>query len=516
MSRGYQASLVKIPAKPFISTWNTATTYTGSTANNQIKLPLIATGTYKFTVQWGDNTSSVITTWNQAEVTHTYPAPGVYTVTITGFIKGWDFANFVIAAALTGDRRKITSITQFGCLRLVTYTNTIAFSTILSGAFYGCTNLNLSSVLDQPNFKNTTSIQGFLRDCPQFTTVPNINKWDVSKIKYFRDVFRNSINFNDNVGNWNMYSATDINNIFATATGFGKFNNGGSNTIKNWDVSNVTDFGYVFAYQKEFNQEVGLWNVSKGNIFTYMFGIGINASADNFGKFTNAGSDSIKNWNFAGLTGPFALYSMFYGQKDFNVDLGNWDVSKNDDFRFMFGASPLVGMAFNNGGSPSIGNWNTSSGLQFSYMFVSSNKFNQNIGAWNMSKATNMIYMFGSLSPMSIPMIFNNGGSPDINNWNTSLVVDMRTVFRNNLGFNQSVGNWNVSNVTAFTQFLENSGISVENYSNTLIGWASRPVIPNRSINNAPLKYNSSAIAARAILTSAPNNWTISDGGLQP
>jgi len=56
MSRAYQSSRLKIPAKPFISRWNTNITSTGSTANNQIKLPLISTGVYKFTVDWGDNT----------------------------------------------------------------------------------------------------------------------------------------------------------------------------------------------------------------------------------------------------------------------------------------------------------------------------------------------------------------------------------------------------------------------------------------------------------------------------
>ena len=28
------------------------------------------------------------------------------------------------------------------------------------------------------------------------------------------------------------------------------------------------------------------------------------------------------------------------------------------------------------------------------------------------------------------------------------------------------------------------------------------------------LKYTAAAVAARAVLTSAPNNWTITDGGL--
>ena len=114
MSRAHR-SISKDPAKAFISTWDTSIVYTGSSANNQIKLPLIDTGTYKFTVQWGDSTSNVITSWNQPEVTHTYAAPGVYTVTITGFIKGWMFGSATtnVANDVTGDRRKITSIIGF-------------------------------------------------------------------------------------------------------------------------------------------------------------------------------------------------------------------------------------------------------------------------------------------------------------------------------------------------------------------------------------------------------------------
>jgi hypothetical protein len=38
-------------------------------------------------------------------------------------------------------------------------------------------------------------------------------------------------------------------------------------------------------------------------------------------------------------------------------------------------------------------------------------------------------------------------------------------------------------------------------------------VLPNEAINFGTTKYSSAAVAARAILTSAPNNWTIIDGG---
>jgi hypothetical protein len=303
--------------------------------------------------------------------------------------------------------------------------------------------------------------------------------------------------------------------MFANFGAFGNFNNGSSDSIKNWDVSNVTNFSYTFTSQKEFNREVGLWDMGSARTLLYMFCVAINTTVNNFGKFNNAGSDSIKNWNLSNLTaGQNALYATFNAQKYFNIDIGNWDVSGVDDFRFLFGSRAIIGMAFNNGGSDSIKNWNVSNGKYFSFMFESNNAFNQNIGNWNMSRALDMVYMLGSRSPMTPAMVFNNGGNASINNWNTPLAYDMSNLFRNNPGFNQALPSWNVSNVYYFLNFFQNTSMSVVNYSNTLIGWASRPVKPNLAVNMGTVKYNSSAIAARAILTSAPNNWTITDGGL--
>jgi len=150
-------------------------------------------------------------------------------------------------------------------------------------------------------------------------------------------------------------------------------------------------------------------------------------------------------------------------------------------------------------------------------MFHGNNKFNQNVGAWNVSKVTDMNYMFGSSTPVPVPLVFNNGGSSSINSWNTGLVTTMGNMFRNNPAFNQQIGSWNVSNVVTFANFMQpqtSANYTPANYDNLLIGWASRPVKPNISINMGALKYTAAAVAARAILTSAPNNWTITDGGI--
>lgn len=494
MSRN-ASSQNKIGSKPFISTWRTTNTSAGSSTSTQVKLPLLVTGKYNFTVNWGDGSSNLITVYNQAEVTHTYAVAGDYTIQITGTLIGWQFNN-------TGDRLKILTITQWGALKFL---NVDPLGTLV-GCFYGCTNLSFSSVSDTPNFKNVTQLTAFLRlgVTSTTTTVDKINKWDVSKVVSFRLMFRDFPLFNGNIGNWNMSRAIDLQQMLY-AGGLGKFTNGGSDSIKNWDVSNVTDMSILFAFQPLFNIDISSWNVSNVTNFYYMFG---NASG-NIGTF----NQNIGGWNVAKGT---SFSYMFNNQPLFNQDLSSWNMGNAINISGMFYA-PYNGPGnFTNGGNPNIKNWNTSKVTDMAFLFHGQNKFNHNIGSWDVSKVTNLQYTLGSNSPMTPPMIFNNGGSPDINNWNTVSVVTMTNVFRNNPGFNQAIGSWNVSNATAFLNILQNTSLSIQNYSNTLIGWASRPVKPNISINNAPLKYNSSAIAARAILTSAPNNWTISDGGLQP
>ena len=94
----------------FVSVWNTSKTSVGSSNSSQVRLPLEATGTYDFKVDWGDESNNTVTIWNHANVTHTYTTEGVYTINITGIIVGWRFNN-------GEDRLKILEIQQWGNLR---------------------------------------------------------------------------------------------------------------------------------------------------------------------------------------------------------------------------------------------------------------------------------------------------------------------------------------------------------------------------------------------------------------
>lgn len=183
----------------------------------------------------------------------------------------------------------------------------------------------------------------------------------------------------------------------------------------------------------------------------------------------------IENWDVSNVT---SLNQTFRSATGFNANLGSWDVSNVTDFTNMF----LSQGTFNNGGSPSINNWNTSSATLMSQMFLGVNAFNQPIG-----------------------------------NWDVSNVTTMASMFQNVIAFNQDIGNWNVSNVTNFTSFMLGktpATFSTANLDAIYNGWSSRPVQPNLSITFGTAKYTSAASAGRSILTSAPNNWTIVDGGL--
>jgi hypothetical protein len=92
----------------------------------------------------------------------------------------------------------------------------------------------------------------------------------------------------------------------------------------------------------------------------------------------------------------------------------------------------------------------------------------------------------------------------------------MSTMFQSAFSFNQPIGDWNVSNVTNFTNFMlnkTNANYSTTNLNAIYNGWSTRPVTPNLSIDFGTIKYTAAGQAGRNILTGAPNNWTITDGG---
>lgn len=591
----------------------TDNTSSGSSTATQFKLPLISTGTYNCTVYWGDGTSDTITTWNQAQTTHTYATAGTYNVSIVGTCHGFCFNN-------TGDRLKLLTVKWWG--------NGFRPNNNY-GTFFACHNLKLDNVRDIIDLTGMTSLATFFYECLSLVKVRRIGEWDLTNITSLNRMFEGTPNFNDNVGGWNTSNVVDMQNAFAGAQ---KFNNGGSPDINNWDTSKVTSMRWMFGADgtrgilwHEFNQPIGDWNTSACTDMFTMFYRNIKFNQDlntkvvtkngvtytawdtlnvvdmryMLGAFSTtiygAFNGNVSNWNTSKVNN---MQQMFYAQPNFNQDIntkvvtvggstytawdtsnvtnmsfmldgrpygnfnqnvGNWNTSKVTTMTALFQSQPkfnqdistkvvtiggstytawdtlnvLTWGSFLNAGTGSgvfnqnVGNWNTSKGTTMNAIFQAQPNFNQDIStksvtvggntytAWDIQNATTIRYMFQNslLNPTSQ---FNQ----NIGNWNTVKVTEMTAMFLNARSFNQNIGNWKVNLVTAFNSatvaaetFADYTNLSTANYDALLIGWASRPVLANKAINFGTAKYSSAAVSARLVLTSAPNNWTIIDGG---
>ena len=189
-------------ATEFISTWYTG--HTGESENDEILLPLIDSGTYDFTVAWGDGTANHITAHDDAAITHTYPSSGTYTVKIDGTIEGWQFNN-------AGDHLKITDISQWG--NLIVGTDEGKY-------FYSCSNLDVSAT-DVLDLSNVTNMYRAFIYCDSLTTL-NVGSWDVSNVYdmslafYSCDVMTSATM--GGVKNWTITDLTEADNLMNYCT----------------------------------------------------------------------------------------------------------------------------------------------------------------------------------------------------------------------------------------------------------------------------------------------------------
>ena len=384
--------------KEFVSTWKTDNISTGSSAENQIKLPLQNGGVYNFIVDWGDGTKDTITSWNQAQVTHTYSSVGTYKISIVGICYNWAFLN-------TGDKLKLLNILSWGNLRLGNR----------GYYFQSCSNLDLSKVSDILDTTGLTNMEGAFYQCTNLTTANRMNEWNFSKITNTSFVFYGASQFNQPIGNWNTSQVTNMSFSFFNAKEFNQ-------NIGTWNTSSVTTMASMFQGANMFNQNISSWDVSKVNNMSNLFFLaysfnngdntGINtwitSSVTNMTNMffgTNIYNQPIENWDVSKVT---LMNAMFQGALLFNQDISSWDVSNVTNMSQMFQGAA----SFNQ----PIGNWDVSKVALMNGMFVTNNSFNQNIGNWNISNVTNMtIFMGGktnlTFSPSNLDAIYNGWSS---------------------------------------------------------------------------------------------------------
>lgn len=440
---------------PFITTWKTDVPDVPEIYG--VWITTVFGQDYNFDVDW-ENDGIFDDLGVTFDIQHEYELPGTYTIAIRGKFPQIDFG-------ATGDRLKLIRVDQWGDMKWKS----------MHKAFYKCSNL------------------------VECDTIPP----DLSEVTDFSSMFELASNFNCEIGNWNVSSGQKMNFMFRRASSFNQ-------DISDWDVSHVTNMSWMFSGASSFNKDIGNWNVSNVTDMSYMF-----ASSLSFNQ-------EVGNWDVGNVT---SMKKMFEVCKSFNRDIGNWNVSSVSNMSYMFAGAEN----FNH----SLGSWNVSSVTDMSSMFALAYSFNQDIGSWDVSSVTNMGTMFGSaekfnysLSNWDVSSVTNMRAmfsytldfNQDLSNWNISNVIGLGAMFSNTGSFDQNIGSWILSedatfNTTDFNQLVgifENSSISCENYSKTLIGWANNPNTPSDKdlglLNN--MEYGQSAKDSRDYLTNTLN-WKL-------
>jgi len=151
--------------------------------------------------------------------------------------------------------------------------------------------------------------------------------------------------------------------------------------------------------------------------------------------------------------------------------------------------------------------WDTSAIDNMSGVFQGCTSFNQPINSWDTSLVTGMTNMFFGCT------LFNQS----VSSWDVSLVDDFGNMFRNCTAFNQPLSTWDVSSATSLQDFM--TGKTAANYSAAYLdgiynAWSLLTLNVVSDADFGTIKYTAGGSAGRLVLTSAPNLWGITDGGI--
>ncbi|MFK5854531.1 MAG: BspA family leucine-rich repeat surface protein [Bacteroidota bacterium] len=139
-------------------------------------------------------------------------------------------------------------------------------------------------------------------------------------------------------------------------------------------------------------------------------------------------------------------------------------------------------------------------------MFSGATSANPDVSNWNTTNVTNMKSMFSGAT----------SANPDVSNWNTANVIDMSFMFDGAILANPDLSSWDVTSVTNMQNIFRNITLPRPTYDAILIHFNSQNIQPGLDFHGGNSKY--CAIAAHDNLTNAitGHSWMITDGGIEP
>ena len=139
--------------------------FTTTTNNESITIPCQNIGTFNAIIDWGDNSQSTITTYNDTDLTHTFAKAGDHIVMISGAFPNIYFNN-------TGTtKNKLKAVYNPGLMGW----------TRLYNAFFGCSNLT-TFVVGNTDTSNVTDIHNMMANWSSMTTPPDLTGFNTSNV----------------------------------------------------------------------------------------------------------------------------------------------------------------------------------------------------------------------------------------------------------------------------------------------------------------------------------------------
>ena len=418
-------------------------------------IPCQNIGTFNATVDWGDGgPTSSITTYNDADLAHSYATAGQYTITITGTFPNIYFNN-------TGDKLLVDEVVDLGDVGW----------TRLDRAFWGCSNMTAFDV-GTADTSGVTDMQTMFTGCSGLTSL-DLTGLDTSSVTNMYAMFHTCTNltFLDVTG-FNTSLVTNMRYMFHNCSSLTSLN------VTSFDTSTVTSMQAMFYLSSSLTSlDVSGFNTAS-----------VTAMQSIFQECSSLTSLDVSSFNTASVT---TMENMFFGCTGLtSLDLSGFNTANVTTMRSMFqscssltsldvsgfdtsSVTTMQGM-FNNCSSLTsldVSRFNTANVTIMQGMFYNCSSLTSlDVSGFDTSNVTGMALMFYSCTNLT---------SLDVSNWDTSSVTTMQQMFYNctNLTGLQISG-WDVSSVTDGTSFLSgaNNALSTQEYNNTLRAWSQQSV----------------------------------------
>ena len=481
------------------------TTKAGSASDTFI-LPAGNIGTYNAVIDWGDNTTSTITAYNDADLTHVYSVGGIYSVKINGSFPEIKFNS-------SGDRLKLMSINNWG----------INQWRRMEASFGGCNNLEIYAT-DIPDMSLCTSFFRAFNGCTSLTEIPNINQWNMQAATTLRSMFDGTgLTGHLDLSGWQLLSCADL----GTGGSFPFMNNTNitSLDVSNWNFRPAgTQFNYFINNCDSLTTITGMttWQNSDRvtNLTGFVQGCALISSLDfsgmdlsgcsSFQRFVY-GNPSLNSLNLSGITlkstGTVSLNLAFAlctsltsitGIESFNSSAVN----------NLIGTFKDTGLT----GDLDLTTWDVSNVTSLDSTFMGLSLDSLNISGWDCGKVTTWGAKFSAC--------FYGVNCPYIDVHNITLRIAGVNLqypwFSTNVNTRiYGLDTWDISSATIMSDFISGGRMTTPEYDATLIAWDTLIDAPD----GLSVKFGSSQYTLGGASETSRNNlistdlWTITDGG---